>query len=203
MEWNEEKAREAEAAFRMNDGAIRGVSEAFRAEIERGLRGEVSSLKLLPSYLGMPTGDEMGEYIALDFGGTNVRADRVCLLGGGRHEMAARVARPLIMPGKYNHLGDGETAAGLFGFLAEIVDSLAAGDRKTSYRLGHTFSFPSEQTALGDARLIHWTKELSVPDVEGEWVNRRLEGALAERGLTNIRPVAILNDTVAALLAAG
>lgn len=203
MEWNEEKAREAEAAFRMNDGAIRGVSEAFRAEIERRLRGEVSSLKLLPSFLGMPTGDETGEYIALDFGGTNVRADRVCLLGGGRHEMAARVARPLIMPGKYNHLGDGETAAGLFGFLAEIVDSLAAGDRKTSYRLGHTFSFPSEQTALGDARLIHWTKELSVPDVEGEWVNRRLEGALAERGLTNIRPVAILNDTVAALLAAG
>ena len=203
MKWDEQKAREAEESFQMSDGEIRAVSEAFRAEIGRGLRHETSSLKLLPSYLGMPTGKEEGEYITLDFGGTNVRADRVRLLGDGRYEMAARVAKPLLVPGKYNHLGGGETAAGLFAFLAEIIDSLVAGDRETPYRLGHTFSFPSEQTSLGDARLMHWTKELSVSDVEGEWVNRRLEDALTKRGLTNIRPVAILNDTVAALLAAG
>ena len=28
---------------------------------------------MLPSYIGLPTGKETGEYLALDFGGTNLR----------------------------------------------------------------------------------------------------------------------------------
>ncbi len=203
MEWNTKKAREAIASFAFGPEEMIAAVDVFRNEIEKGLAGNPeSTLKPLPSYLGLPTGEEQGDYIALDFGGTNVRAERVRLFGGGKYEMAARVAKPLIDPGRYNHAGRGATAAGLFDFLAEIVDSVIGGDRQTPYRLGHTFSFPSAQDSPRDAKLISWTKELAVPDVEGRLVNERLSDAMKARGLLNVRPAAILNDTVAVLLAA-
>ncbi|MBR1885301.1 MAG: hexokinase [Schwartzia sp.] len=203
MEWNGQKARDAIASFAFGPEELVAAVEVFRSEIQKGIEGdEASTLKPLPSYLGLPTGDEQGEYITLDFGGTNVRAERVRLFGGGQYEMAARVARPLVAPGRYNYAGSGASAAGLFGFLAEIIDSVLGGNHETPYRLGHTFSFPSAQESPRDARLLSWTKELAVPGVEGRWVNEHLSDALKARGLVNVRPTAILNDTVAAMLAA-
>lgn len=203
MEWNGQKAREAIEAFAFGPEELIAAVEVFRSEMEKGLQGKVdSTLNPLPSYLGLPTGDEHGEFITLDFGGTNVRAERVRLFGGGQYEQAARVAKPLIVPGRYNHAGRGSSAVGLFGFLAEIIDAVLGGDHETPYRLGHTFSFPSTQDSPRDAKLISWTKELAVPDVEGRWVNEKLNDALLQRGLSNVHPTAILNDTVAVLLAA-
>ena len=203
MEWNGQKAREAIESFAFGPEELVAAVEVFRSEMEKGLQGSTdSTLKPLPSYLGLPTGDEQGEFITLDFGGTNVRAEHVRLFGGGQYELAARVAKPLIVPGRYNHAGHGSSAEGLFNFLAEIIDAVLGGNHQTSYRLGHTFSFPSTQDSPRDAKLIAWTKELAVPDVEGRWVNERLNDALLRRGLSNVRPTAILNDTVAVLLAA-
>ena len=203
MEWNERKAKDAIAVFSFGPEEIIAASEVFRSEMEKGVAGDKSStLNPLPSYLGLPTGDEQGDFIALDFGGTNVRAERVRLFGGGQYERATRVARPLIIPGRYNHANGEETAKGLFAFIAETVDAVLGGDHETPYRLGHTFSFPASQESPRDARLLSWTKELAVPDVEGHWINEGLEEALRARGLTNVRPAAILNDTVAVMLAA-
>lgn len=203
MKWNERKAKDAIEAFSFGPEELVAASEVFRSEMEKGIAGDKSStLNPLPSYLGLPTGDEQGDFIALDFGGTNVRAERVRLFGGGKFERSACVARPLIVPGRYNHANGGETAKGLFGFIAEIVDSVIGGDRETPYRLGHTFSFPAFQESPKDARLLSWTKELSVPDVEGHWINERLNEAMQARGIDNVRPTAILNDTVAVMLSA-
>ena len=203
MEWNERKAKDAIAVFSFGPEEIVAASEVFRSEMEKGIAGDKSStLNPLPSFLGLPTGDEQGDFIALDFGGTNVRAERVLLFGGGQYERSACMAKPLIVPGRYNHANGGETAQGLFGFIAEIVDAVIGGDHETPYRLGHTFSFPALQESPDDAKLLSWTKELAVPDVEGQWINERLSEAMQARGLTNVRPTAILNDTVAVMLAA-
>ncbi|MBR5908882.1 MAG: hexokinase [Schwartzia sp.] len=203
MKWNERKAKDAIAVFSFGPEEIVAASEVFRSEMEKGVAGDKSStLNPLPSFLGLPTGDEQGEFIALDFGGTNVRAERVRLFGGGQYERSACMAKPLIIPGRYNHANGGETAQGLFGFIAEIVDAVIGGDHETPYYLGHTFSFPAVQESPDDAKLLSWTKELAVPDVEGQWINERLSEAMQARGLTNVRPTAILNDTVAVMLAA-
>ncbi len=203
MEWNAQKARKAIESFSFGHEELIAAAEVFYSEMEKGLQGNAdSTLKPLPSYLGLPTGDEQGEFITLDFGGTNVRAERVRLFGGGHYKQAARVAKPLIVSGRYNHAGRSSSAEGLFGFLAEIIDSVLGGDHETPYRLGHTFSFPSTQDSPRDAKLISWTKELAVPDVEGCWVNEKLNEALLRRGLSNVHPTAILNDTVAVFLAA-
>ena len=54
---------------------ITEAARAFRWDMEQGLKNtEYSSLQMLPSFIGLPEGTETGEFLTLDFGGTNVRA---------------------------------------------------------------------------------------------------------------------------------
>ena len=191
------------AQFTVDVEHLRGVAADFRHDMRLGLAGSSdSSLRMLPSYLGLPTGEERGDYLALDFGGTNVRVLLYRLEGSGRYEVLSHVAKPLKVSGDYDYVGGEATAEQLFDFLAGLVEEAVGGDRKTPYLLGHTFSFPSTQTNINDARLIIWTKEFAVQGVEGAIVNDLLKEALVRRGLSNITPNAVINDTVAVLLSA-
>ena len=40
----------------------------------------------------------------------------------------------------------------MFDFLAALVEEAVGGDTATPYLLGHTFSYPSAQTNINDAR---------------------------------------------------
>ena len=182
---------------------LRTIAADFRYDLKQGLADpEQSSLRMLKSYLGLPTGKEQGEYLALDFGGTNVRVLRIRLEGEGKFEILKKVAKPLIVEGEYDYIGANSTKDQMFGLLAELIDEAVEGNHEQKYLLGHTFSFPSSQTDVNNARLIIWTKEFATPGVEGEVVNDLLKEALDKRGLTNVEPVAVLNDTVAVLLSA-
>ncbi|HWQ62750.1 MAG TPA: hexokinase [Negativicutes bacterium] len=177
------------------------VAERFRAAMAAGLAGGPSPLKMLPSRLGLPRGDEQGLYLALDFGGTNVRVQIVELLGGGRWLVRRQSAAPLRDPaGSYDYTAAAAAGEQLFAFLADRIAALVDDDR--DYLLGHTFSFPSRQSDVNHAVLISWTKEIRTAGVEGREVNGLLAAALARRGLARVRPVAIINDTVGTLLAA-
>jgi hexokinase len=66
--------------------------------------------------------------------------------------------------------------------------------------IGFCFSCPAEITPEHDGRLLHWTKEIAVPEVVGDCVGAGVLRALAARGHAGKRMV-VLNDTVAALLA--
>ena len=203
MRMDEEKLAAAIAAFRIDRDELAATAAAFRYDIERGLEGNTeSTLPLLPAYIGLPTGEEKGEYLALDFGGTNVRALRLRLLGNGRHELLGKAAAPLRQAGKHDYVSARATATELFDFIAGLIETVLDGDTATEYRLGHTFSFPSAQTDLYNARLLRWTKEFATRGVEGEVVNDLLTAALERRGLKNVHPAAVINDTVAVLLAA-
>lgn len=198
-----QKLISARRTFQMTNDELRSTSAAFRYDIEHGLTDpEVSTLRLLPAYINLPDGRETGTFIALDFGGTNIRVMRLRLLGNGCYDVEARVERPFKVEGKYDYIGEGSTAEKLWDFAVELIDAAVGGDHETPYKLGHTFSFPSEQTNIYDAKLICWTKEFRTQGVEGEIVNDQLKAALERKGLTNVTPVAVINDTVAVLLSA-
>ena len=200
---DKEKLAEACRAFVVDDDLLRETAAAFRRDMREGLAGgDSSTLRMLPSYVGLPTGAETGEFVALDFGGTNVRAAHILLKGNGDFEIIKRVARPLTEPGVYDYVGETAQAEELFDFVADMVDEAIERKRGTKFLLGHTFSFPSEQTNLYNARLITWTKEFATQGVEGEIVNNLLKEALVRIGALNVEPVAVINDTVAVLLAA-
>lgn len=189
--------------FTVDGDRLAEIAADFRYDMRKGLENpEESSLRMLKSYVGLPTGNEQGEYLALDFGGTNVRALRYRLEGNGKFTELKKVAKPLKVEGVYDFIGADSTADEMFDFIAAIIDEAIEGDHETKYLLGHTFSFPSAQTDLYNARLIIWTKEFATPGVEGEVVNDLLKAALHRQGIDNVEPTAVINDTVAVLLAA-
>ena len=203
MAFDQKKFQSIIDEFTIDGERLREIAANFRQDLKLGLASpEESSLRMLKSYVGLPTGKEKGEYLALDFGGTNVRVLRIRLEGAGKYEVVKKVAKPLRVDGEYDYVGAGAKAEEMFDFLADLIDEAIDGDHGTKYLLGHTFSFPSEQTDLYNAKLIIWTKEFATAGVEGKVVNDLLEEALSRKGIRNVEPVAVINDTVAVLLSA-
>jgi len=66
--------KKLESEFDLSSVQIKDIALKFQRAMELGLSGENSSLKMLRSFLRPPTGGETGNYLSLDFGGTNVRA---------------------------------------------------------------------------------------------------------------------------------
>jgi hexokinase len=181
--------------------ALKQVAARFEAAMRDGLAGRESSLRMLPSYIARPTGEERGEAIAIDFGGTNVRILKV-RLANGQAEFSKSNNFTLKDPGgAYDFTREETRAEELFDFIARHVVELLAGDTST-LPLGHTFSFPCRQEGINRAVLIQWTKEIRTSGVEGRDVTPLLAEALERHGLRNVRPRAVINDTVGTLLAA-
>ena len=203
MAFNEEQFKDILAEFTIGGERLHEIAASFRQDLQLGLRDiTLSSMRMLKSYVGLPSGRETGEYLALDFGGTNVRVFRIRLDGGGKYEILKRVGRPLIVPGEYDYICKDATAEQMFDFIADLIDEAIDGNHEQKFYLGHTFSFPSTQDNIYNARLIIWTKEFATQGVEGEVANDLLVAALKRRGAENVVPVAVLNDTVAVLLSA-
>ena len=128
--------------------------------------------------------------MALDMGGSNVRATVYELKGNGVVEVIKEVKHafpPAFMSG---------TAEQVFGFLA---DCIVESNPQPGTKLGFTFSFPSEQTAINHSTLVEWTKGFSASGCVGEDSVHLLEKALAARNCP-ITVTAICNDTVGTLI---
>ena len=80
-----------EKLFELSRPTMQKIIEAFGRDMVKGLAGDESSLKMIPTYAGMPTGKEKGRFIALDLGGTNFRVLELTLKGDGT------IGRPRIM----------------------------------------------------------------------------------------------------------
>ncbi|MCX7981979.1 MAG: hypothetical protein N2572_03605 [Syntrophales bacterium] len=182
--------------FTLTTSDLQEIKEAFQEEMARGLRGEKSSLKMLPVYMGRPKGTEKGDFIVLDMGGTNFRLMKVHLNGkrGARIEAAMRQTIP-----KKLRQGSKEE---LFDFLAHHLGTFLHKCQYQDTSFAFTFSFPMVQKSVSSGMLVRWTKGFTVPGVEGEDVALLLSEALQRKGIPHLRLRALLNDTVATLLTA-
>ncbi|MZP29251.1 hexokinase [Heliobacterium undosum] len=195
-------AEELEDSLHLPAAALDAMAGRFQHAMEQGLAGKGGSLKMLPSYLAGPTGKERGTFLALDFGGTNVRV-ALMELSGGQSRILNRLSRPVrAADGRYDYTRHSATAEELFDFLASLIAE-TIGDHRGRFYLGHTFSFPARQENIGNATLIRWAKEFHTGGVEGHDVGQLLIDALARKGLKDrVIPAAIINDTVGTLLTA-
>ena len=195
-----EALMEAWAAFTISPAQFQRIADDLAATVDDGLAGRPSPLQMLPAFVGKPRGDETGQYLALDFGGTNVRVACVELLGGGATQIRKlhKVALQDRAAG-YDYTAASVQVDELFDFIARQVARVADGGGQF---LGHSFSYGSKQTAIGRADFIGWTKEIKVSGIAGQDINATLAAALTRQNLAAVRPVAVLNDTVATLLTA-
>jgi len=179
-------------------GQIRRIIRDFELEMERGLFGQKSSLKMIPTYVSRPTGKEIGKFIALDLGGTHFRILELTLKGSGKTG-ASNVMKFALAK---KHITG--SAGMFFGFIAGCVKVFLKKYKLESadeLDLGFTFSFPVKQAGLAGGSLVCWTKDFNVRGVIGNDVVELLRAALAKKDIRNVKIAALANDTVGTLVA--
>mgnify|MGYP003684826785 CR=1 FL=1 len=123
--------RTLRVAYSLSTESIRGLQDLFIAEAKAGLAGQASSMRMLPTFVNKRvTGQEKGDFYALDLGGTNFRVLKLTLEGDGKvgPVMQAKFKIP-------DNIKKG-TGKELFGFLADSVATfLAKGATPNGARL--------------------------------------------------------------------
>ncbi|KAF9930340.1 glucokinase [Linnemannia zychae] len=188
--------------FTISTQLLHDVKDNFMAGMQKGLEKDGETMAMITSYvMGRLDGTEVGSYLALDVGGTNLRVVAVHLEGGGK--ITTRQAKYRID----ESLKVGEAKA-LFDFMAVCVDNFLDEHQITTrgdggeiqYELGFTFSFPVLQTSINRGTLITWTKGFNATGMVGKDPVAYLQDAFNRRHIP-VRVAALVNDTVGTLLA--
>ncbi|XP_011906507.1 PREDICTED: hexokinase-3 isoform X2 [Cercocebus atys] len=185
------------APFRLNHDQLAAVQAQMRKAMVKGLRGEASSLRMLPTFVrATPDGSERGDFLALDLGGTNFRVLLVRVTTGVQITSQIYSIPESVAQGSGQQLFD------------HIVDCIVDFQQKQglsgqSLPLGFTFSFPCRQLGLDQGILLNWTKGFNASDCEGQDVVNLLREAITRRQAVELNVVAIVNDTVGTMMSCG
>lgn len=154
----------------------------------------------------LPSGNETGQFLALDLGGTNLRVGIVELFGRSALDTSGE---RLCIPtqGSWNipeHLKS-STAEDLFHWVSERIRDVLRETSTTAevMELGITFSFPMEQTSHTSALLMPMGKGFTFTNTND--LAALLTTAYAQTsapGEPVIKIISITNDSVATLLSA-
>jgi hexokinase len=199
MGLNNDVIKEVLSLFEVNKDSMLRIAMLFKKSMEDGLKGEESCLKMIPSYVGKPTGKEKGTFMTMDMGGTNLRCTKFKIDDGNFENIVEKKEKLISKEKNYDLTKSNTNAKQLFGFIADTMASIT--EQGESLYLGNTFSFPCRQVGINEAYLIYWTKEIATSGVEGQNINKLLADALKDKNL-KIEPVALINDTVGTLLVA-
>lgn len=167
---------------------VQQVVEAFLHEMELGLAGKESSLRMIPTYI-----EANNEFmtdtpvIAIDAGGTNFRTALVTVAADGQLKIEDMVNHR--MPGLEHEISKQD----FFEVMAEYLRPYMS----RAQRIGFCFSYATEILPNRDGILIEFSKEVKAKAVEGERIGENLLATLHETE----KSIVLLNDTVATLLA--
>lgn len=168
------------------------VRRTLAERLREGAAAEGRELAMLPAWLAPPGPGLRGEAIAVDAGGTNLRAAHVAVRDDGDVDLVSSIHEEPL-PGAAGR--PEATVDELFAAHARLIERLSA---PRGLPIGYCFSYPSAVQPDGDATLLRWTKEVRVRGLEGERVGALLVGHLRRHGL-DPGPVFVLNDTIATL----
>ncbi|KAK2460019.1 hypothetical protein APHAL10511_007942 [Amanita phalloides] len=194
--------RRLESIFTLTPQRMRMIVEAFKEALELGLEQPGQTVPMLPTYVfGWPTGQEKGDFLAMDLGGTNLRVCLVNVQGNGKFEITQTKYR-LTEEQKHD---EGQK---LFDFCAECLktfintnfaeeNALKPGE---ILPLGFTFSYPCSQDRIDRGNLIRWTKGFGAPNTEGHDVAQMMRESIQKLNLS-VQLTALINDTTGTLIA--
>lgn len=197
--------RRLENLFTLTPQRMRMIVEAFKDTLELGLQKKNQTVPMIPTFVfGWPTGQEKGDFLALDLGGTNLRVCLVNVQGEGKFEITQTKYR-LTEEQKHD---EGQK---LLDFCAECVKtfiesnfSIDGGELSLKpgelLPLGFTFSYPCNQDRIDHGELIRWTKGFGAKNIEGRDVAEMFRQSL-EKYQVPVNMVSIINDTTGTLVA--
>lgn len=170
-----------------SDISIQRIVDDFHEEMSNGLQGRPGSLRMIPTYIEADNAFAQDlPVLAIDAGGTNFR---VAIATFRQGKLEINDIRNFSMPGIDRQVSKKE----FFDIMAGYLSKHAA----QASRIGFCFSYATEILPNKDGRLLQFSKEVQAPEVVGELIGASLLDALGMSG----KPIVLLNDTVATLLA--
>ncbi|KAM4676489.1 hexokinase-4 [Discoglossus pictus] len=189
--------------FRLQEEEWKVLMCRMETEMVRGLSletNEEASVKMLPTYVrSTPDGSEVGDFLALDLGGTNFRVMLVKVGEDVEGQWKVQTMHKMYSIPEDAMTG---TAKMLFDYIAECIsDYLDQQSMKhKKLPLGFTFSFPVRHEDIDKGILLNWTKGFKASGAEGNNVVGLLRDAIKRRGDFEMDVVAMVNDTVATMI---
>uniref|UniRef100_A0A8C5JCI2 Hexokinase-2 n=1 Tax=Junco hyemalis TaxID=40217 RepID=A0A8C5JCI2_JUNHY len=190
--------------LRLSDDVLQDVAARFQAEMLKGLARDTNptaAVKMLPSFVrSLPDGSEKGEFLAVDLGGSQLRAHRVRVSDDGKQ--SSQLESKFYPTPKEVTQGNG---AELFDYIADCLSDFmdTRNLKQKKVPLGFTFSFPCKQTKLDEGVLLEWTKHFRVRGVQGTDVVSSLHRALQKHQDIDVDVLALVNDTVGTMMTCG
>ena len=175
----------------MNPAAVEPLKcvEPMLRDMWQGLRGQKSSMAMIPTYLSNDGKVAPGSAaVVIDAGGTNFRT---ALLTFNETGYSVEGLKKQPMPG----IGKPCTWDEFVAFVADNVESFMS----STDVIGFCFSYSAQILPNMDGKVNRIDKEVVVTGSEGKLVGESLSKELARRGYPGKR-VVVLNDTVAVLL---
>ncbi|MCR5699612.1 MAG: hexokinase [Treponemataceae bacterium] len=186
--------------FVMEDYEPDKIADALMKDMDKGLRTEKSpdnpdssNQDMIPTWMSLPEGYiKNSSVIVIDAGGTNFRSSLVTFDSEGKPSVSD--FEKTCMPGIERELTKKE-------FFDQIAENLEHLKNKAS-RIAFCFSYAMKITSEGDGQVLNFAKEIKASEVIGSYVGKELSATLVEHGWNKPEKIVLLNDTVAALLAA-
>ena len=167
--------------------------QEFVAEMENGLAGRESSLKMIPTYIALDGGIPQGEpVIVVDAGGTNFRVAVIRFQENS--DPVIQGYRVYPMPGVDREVTKEEFFKTFAYYLRPVIGQ--------SDKIGFCFSYAIEHQKNRDGKILGLGKQVMAGDAVGEMIGESLRRALSELGCPSHKKIVIINDTIATLLSA-
>ncbi|KTG33263.1 hypothetical protein cypCar_00001558 [Cyprinus carpio] len=172
--------------------------------MEKGLSNEsnaTAAVKMLPTHVySTPDGSEKGEFLALDLGGSKFKVLQVKVSEDGKGKVQMDSETFPIPEEILNGRG-----TELFEHVAESLKSFLQQHHINHTRkpLGFTFSFPCAQSKIDEGVLLSWSKNFKARGVQGNNVVQLLRKAIQRVGDVDVDVLAMVNDTVGAMMTCG
>ncbi|XP_007542666.2 hexokinase-2-like [Poecilia formosa] len=193
--------------FRLSNENLKEISKRLLKAMEEGLRNKTvgsdhpsirPSVKMLSSHLKeRPNGTENGGFLALDMGGTKLRAYYVEVMNG-KIKLEPK-SKEWTIPQELKN----ESGTQLFDYIVKnlgaFVETLKL-EGNPKLPLGFSFSFPCDHKSLYKCFLTKWTKGFKCSGVERKDVAKLLREAIGRKGGLNIHPIVMVNDVVATMM---
>lgn len=184
--------------FTISKEVLQKITNHFVLELDKGLSKKGGNIPMIPGWvLDFPTGDETGDYLAIDLGGTNLRVVLVKLRGNRKFDTTQS---------KYSLPENIRTATSdeLFTFIADCLKKFVQQEFPNGVSeplpLGFTFSYPASQNSINEGILQRWTKGFDIKGMEGKDVVPMLQDAIKHFHVP-IEVVSLINDTTGTLVA--
>ncbi|WPG99914.1 hexokinase-1 [Acrodontium crateriforme] len=199
-------AAEVRALFEspLADNRLLQMSTQLQQEYRQRLQD--SDICMLPSYMhSLPSGNELGDFLALDVGGSTFRIALIRLAGfkNGNDTLQIRQIRSFVIDKKIRDL----KGLAFFNWMAERIEEILSeynqmeGTTNAHLEMGLAWSFPIDQTSPRSGKVLAMGKGFNATHgVEGRDLSELIMEACSARGL-NVQMRAIVNDSAATLLA--